>query len=276
MDNASFHHSEKLEQMCFGKGVKLVYLPPYSPDLNPIEEFFAELKAFIRRHWQSYAENPDQMEYNCTKKIHPQIAAQFRPWLQSQVTTRTTAQDDANAEVNDRDAEMLDAEAEMTDPDAESSDNHAATNNEDDLRQLACQVLADMLGIANEAPPRLKMDDYRQLSLKGSTNRGQKYSIRGLLSSAPCSIDPRQATPFAQARPLPTRSRDPDQDASCGVRVVRVLSGVLASSVLSSVWLALSVPASFCLLRSYLFINAMLAYRLNVIPQWLGGRRASI
>ena len=60
MDNASFHRSEKLEQMCFDKGVKLVYLPPYSPDLNPIEEFFAELKAFIRRHWQSYAENPDQ------------------------------------------------------------------------------------------------------------------------------------------------------------------------------------------------------------------------
>lgn len=30
-------------------GVKLVYLPPYSPDLNPIEEFFAKLKAFIKR-----------------------------------------------------------------------------------------------------------------------------------------------------------------------------------------------------------------------------------
>jgi transposase len=32
-------------------GVKLVYLPPYSPDLNQIEEFFAELKAFIKRNW---------------------------------------------------------------------------------------------------------------------------------------------------------------------------------------------------------------------------------
>jgi transposase len=60
MDNASFHRSERIEQMCLDKGVKLVYLPPYSPDLNPIEEFFAELKAFIRRHWQSYADNPRQ------------------------------------------------------------------------------------------------------------------------------------------------------------------------------------------------------------------------
>lgn len=60
MDNASFHHSDKLEDMCSRAGVKLVYLPPYSPDLNPIEEFFAELKAFIRRHWQYYEDNPDQ------------------------------------------------------------------------------------------------------------------------------------------------------------------------------------------------------------------------
>jgi transposase len=54
MDNASFHHSDRIEQLCSEAGVKLVYLPPYSPNLNPIEEFFAELKAFIRRHWQSY------------------------------------------------------------------------------------------------------------------------------------------------------------------------------------------------------------------------------
>lgn len=46
MDNASFHHSEKIAQMCDTAGVKLVYLPPYSPDLNPIEEFFAELKCY--------------------------------------------------------------------------------------------------------------------------------------------------------------------------------------------------------------------------------------
>ncbi|KAJ5371882.1 hypothetical protein N7517_003888 [Penicillium concentricum] len=31
MDNASFHHSERLAQMCVDAGVKLVYLPPYSP-----------------------------------------------------------------------------------------------------------------------------------------------------------------------------------------------------------------------------------------------------
>lgn len=60
MDNASFHRSERIQQMCSEHGVKLMYLPPYSPDLNPIEEFFAELKAFIKRHWPSYENNHDQ------------------------------------------------------------------------------------------------------------------------------------------------------------------------------------------------------------------------
>ena len=60
MDNASFHHSDRIKDMCANAGVKLVYLPPYSPDLNPIEEFFSELKAFIRRHWRRYEQSPDQ------------------------------------------------------------------------------------------------------------------------------------------------------------------------------------------------------------------------
>jgi DDE superfamily endonuclease len=46
--------------MCADAGVKLMYLPPYSPDLNPIEEFFAELKAFIKPRWSVYEEGPDQ------------------------------------------------------------------------------------------------------------------------------------------------------------------------------------------------------------------------
>jgi transposase len=60
MDNASFHHSDRIEKMCCNAGVKLVYLPPYSPDLNPIEEFFAELKAFIKKQWHEFEDNPNQ------------------------------------------------------------------------------------------------------------------------------------------------------------------------------------------------------------------------
>ena len=60
MDNASFHHSVRIEQMCYNAGVKILYLLPYSPDLNPIEKYFAELKAFIKRNWHVYEADPSQ------------------------------------------------------------------------------------------------------------------------------------------------------------------------------------------------------------------------
>jgi transposase len=60
MDNASFHRTERIEQLCYEAGVKLVYLPPYSPDLNPSEEFFAELKAFIKKNWQAFEDCLEQ------------------------------------------------------------------------------------------------------------------------------------------------------------------------------------------------------------------------
>ena len=47
MDNTSFHYLERMQALFNTFGVKLVYLPVYLPDLNPIEEFFGELKAFI-------------------------------------------------------------------------------------------------------------------------------------------------------------------------------------------------------------------------------------
>lgn len=59
MDNASFHRSPEIDALCARAGVKLVYLPPYSPDFNPVEEFFAELKAFIKKHWVVFETNPE-------------------------------------------------------------------------------------------------------------------------------------------------------------------------------------------------------------------------
>jgi transposase len=60
MDNAAFHRGPRVQEMCDEAGVKLLYLPPYSPDLNPVEEWFAQLKAFIKKNFHLYVENPDQ------------------------------------------------------------------------------------------------------------------------------------------------------------------------------------------------------------------------
>jgi len=38
--------------LCQEAGIKLAYLPPYSPDLNPIEEAFAELKAWFKKNYK--------------------------------------------------------------------------------------------------------------------------------------------------------------------------------------------------------------------------------
>jgi isftu1 transposase len=49
MDNASFHKSEKTKELVEKFSCRLLFLPPYSPDLNPIEKFWAFMKAKIKK-----------------------------------------------------------------------------------------------------------------------------------------------------------------------------------------------------------------------------------
>lgn len=49
LDNLQAHKSPKVAQILARKGCSVRYLPPYSPDLNPIEKAFAKLKAFLRK-----------------------------------------------------------------------------------------------------------------------------------------------------------------------------------------------------------------------------------
>ena len=39
LDNADFHRSKKTEELIESVGCRVIFLPPYSPDLNPIEKF---------------------------------------------------------------------------------------------------------------------------------------------------------------------------------------------------------------------------------------------
>ena len=50
MDNASFHKSQKTRELIESVGCKLIFLPPYSPDLNPIEKFWANMKRWIKQN----------------------------------------------------------------------------------------------------------------------------------------------------------------------------------------------------------------------------------
>ena len=49
MDNLSAHKGSRVRELIESRGCELIYLPPYSPDFNPIEEAFAKLKALLRK-----------------------------------------------------------------------------------------------------------------------------------------------------------------------------------------------------------------------------------
>jgi transposase len=50
LDNVAFHKSEKVARIIKKCGAWLLFLPPYSPDLNPIELAFSKLKTLLRKH----------------------------------------------------------------------------------------------------------------------------------------------------------------------------------------------------------------------------------
>jgi transposase len=49
LDNLAAHKVEGVRQGLAAVGAALLFLPPYSPDLNPIEQLFAKLKALLRQ-----------------------------------------------------------------------------------------------------------------------------------------------------------------------------------------------------------------------------------
>ena len=49
LDNLSSHKGPKVQALVEAAGASLLYLPPYAPDLNPIERAFATLKALLHR-----------------------------------------------------------------------------------------------------------------------------------------------------------------------------------------------------------------------------------
>jgi transposase len=48
MDNATFHKSEESQRLIKEAGCRILFLPPYSPDLNPIEIFWSNFKKMVQ------------------------------------------------------------------------------------------------------------------------------------------------------------------------------------------------------------------------------------
>ena len=49
MDNMKSHHAKAVKDLLDSSGIRYIYLPPYSPDLNPIEKLWSKVKALLRK-----------------------------------------------------------------------------------------------------------------------------------------------------------------------------------------------------------------------------------
>jgi transposase len=65
MDNLGSHKGPAVRHAIRAAGAKLIFLPPYSPDLNPIEQMFAKLKLLLRKA----AERSVEATWKCIGKL---------------------------------------------------------------------------------------------------------------------------------------------------------------------------------------------------------------
>ena len=63
LDNVSFHKSDKVKEAVESVGATVLFLPAYSPDLNPIEHFQFKIKNAIRKIADSFDNFPDAALY---------------------------------------------------------------------------------------------------------------------------------------------------------------------------------------------------------------------
>lgn len=72
MDNLSCHKAKGVKEAIEAAGAMLLYLPPYSPDLNPIEMIFAKLKTLLRKAAKRTVSALWEQLTPCLKQFLPQ------------------------------------------------------------------------------------------------------------------------------------------------------------------------------------------------------------
>ena len=78
MDNLSAHKVEGVRQLIRARGAELLYLPPYSPDFNPIEQCWSKIKLILRTLKARTAEALEQAVAQALAAITPDNA---RAWF---------------------------------------------------------------------------------------------------------------------------------------------------------------------------------------------------
>jgi transposase len=77
IDNLGSHKGKAVRRAIRAAGAKLFFLPPYSPDLNPIEQVFAKLKTLLRKAAERTVETTWQRIGALLKSFSPQECANY-------------------------------------------------------------------------------------------------------------------------------------------------------------------------------------------------------
>jgi transposase len=77
MDNLAAHKVTGVRQAIEARGAELRYLPPYSPDLNPIENAFAKFKAHVRKSAARTLDALEQAAADALQQFKPGECANF-------------------------------------------------------------------------------------------------------------------------------------------------------------------------------------------------------
>jgi transposase len=75
LDNVGAHRTQRVRDLIQSVGARLVFLPPYSPDLNPIEECWSKVKQFIRSIKPRSRDALDFVVGAAMKEVSPSDAA---------------------------------------------------------------------------------------------------------------------------------------------------------------------------------------------------------
>jgi transposase len=75
LDGLGAHRTQKVRELVEGRGADLVFLPSYSPDLNPIEEAFSKIKALVRKVGARAREALVEAVGRALKAVTPEDAA---------------------------------------------------------------------------------------------------------------------------------------------------------------------------------------------------------
>lgn len=78
MDNLNVHKMNRVRELIEGAGARLLYLPPYSPDLNPIEKAWSKFKQFLR---SAKARTRDALDQAVTEALKTITAENASAWF---------------------------------------------------------------------------------------------------------------------------------------------------------------------------------------------------